>query len=63
MLTVLFHELGGEAGFQSHLIHKLFVIEGDTKLFRNHTAHTAAAAAKLTADGNDFLFHRKTSFR
>ena len=58
MLTMFFNELGCEAGFHSNLIHQFLVIEGNTQSFSNHTANGTATGTKLTADGNDFLFHK-----
>ena len=59
---MLLHEIGGEAGFNGDLLHKLLVIEGDPQLLSHQTAHGAAAAAEFTADGDDLLFHKITSF-
>ena len=61
VLAVLFDELGGEAGFQGNLIHQFLVVEGNTQLFSHLAANGASAGTKLTADGDDLLFHRKAS--
>ena len=63
MLAVLFHEFGCEAGFQSDLVNQFFVIEGDAQLFGDHAADGTSAGTKLTADGDDFLFHTNASSR
>ena len=61
MLAVFLHIFGSKTGFQRNLVYQLLIVEGDTQLFSNLTANAAAAAAKLTADGNDLLFHSITS--
>ena len=43
--------------FFCHLLNDLRVIARDPQLFRNLFADGAPAAAKLTADGNDSVFH------
>lgn len=62
MLAVLFHELGGKAGFQGNLFHQFLVIEGDAQSFCHHTANSTAAGTEFTADSNNFLFHNSASF-
>jgi len=62
VLAVLFHELGSKAGFQCDLIDQFLIVERNAQTFCNHTANTAAAGAKFTADGDDFLFHISASF-
>ena len=57
VLTMFFHILRGEAGFQSNLVNQFFVIEGNTKFLCDHMTKRAATAAKFAADGDDCLFH------
>ena len=63
MLSVLFHKLGSKTGFQRDLIYQFLVIEGNAQSLCNHTANSTSAGTELTADGNDFLFHKCASFR
>ena len=59
MLAVLFHKLGGEAGFQGNLIDQLLVIEGNAQPLGDLVADGASAGTKFTANGDDFLFHKE----
>ena len=63
MFAMFFHKLRRKAGFHCDLIHKLLIIEGNTKFLGHLTSYGAATGTKLTADGNDFLFHAIASFR
>ena len=62
MFAVLLHVIGGEAGLDGDLFDQLLVVEGDAQLLGHQTANGAAAAAEFTADGDDLLFHKITSF-
>ena len=46
-----------EAGLLRHFLNDLCVIARNTQFFRHLFADGASAAAKLTADGNDSVFH------
>ena len=62
VLTVLFNKLGSKTGLHSNLLNQFLIIEGDTQFLCDLTANASAAAAKFTADSDDFLFHAITSF-
>ena len=58
---MLFNELGGKAGLLCDVFHKLFVIEGNTQFFGNHTANRQSARTVFSADGDDSFFHNIAS--
>ena len=61
VLTMLLDKLGGKTGFQSNLFYQFLIVEGDAKLVGDCATDAASAAAKFTANGNDFLFHINAS--
>ena len=56
-LAALLDEFGIEAALQSHLLHQLLVIAGDSQPLGHGFPDGAAAAAEFPADGDDVLFH------
>ena len=61
VFAVFFHKFGRETGLQSDLIHQLLIIKGNAQFLGDLMTDGTATAAKLTADGDDFLFHKDAS--
>ena len=61
VLGMLFHELRREAGFFCNIFNEFAVIERNPQLIRDQMANGTSTGTKLTANGNDFLFHNITS--
>lgn len=62
VVRLLFDKVRGEAAFPGHLLQNLIVIAGNAQLFGYLSGDGRAAAAELTADGDDTMTHSGSSF-